>query len=131
MSLAPKFKQWVDDIKTINGIYTTFIGQEFLVYITDDHAAHVERTKYELIKTVESDKIDAVITNIKTNKLMIREPDGKSTRVPLDDEHLEYLNTKLKSIIESRTVGYWEDLHSRTSKAMKDVKEKEEIDKFF
>ena len=131
MSLAPKFKQWVDDLQSINGIYTTFTGKAIIVYITNDHAAYVERTKYEPIKIFENGEAELVITDIKTTALDVRCSGDNSVRIPLDDKHLEYLNIKLKSIIASRTVDYWEDLHRRTSKVMKDIKEKEEIDKFF
>ena len=131
MGLAPKFKQWVDDIKTINGIYTSLIENKILVYITNDHVANVEWTARETLKSSESGVVDLVITNIKTNKLVIREPDDKSTRVPLDDKHLEYLNAKLKRIISLRTVNYWEDLYRRISKAIKDMRTKEAIDRFF
>ena len=131
MGLAPKFKQWVDNINTINGIRSSTIMNEMIVYITSKHIAKATWVSRELIKDSTTNKVDFIITNIKTNSMIIKESEDKVNRVPLDDKHLEYLNAKLKHIIGLRPLQYWEDLQEQISKVSKDIRTKEAIDRFF
>ena len=121
MSLAPKFKEWVDnldftiEVKRLN---------DKLINISDKYMVKVQSWDRKLIEDPITQTLGFVTNDVKISLLLLKDSKGIGEIIPLDDEHRAYLNDKLKRVLQTRTITF---INSNDEV----IERNEEIDDFF
>ena len=100
MSLAPKFKQWVDSIDCQNGIKDLENDYRFTISLKDSYRVKIEVK----LGSFESVELGGCIDYIKDIEVLSIYNANSTITVPYDKEHFDYLARKLERLF--KRVGY-------------------------
>ena len=120
MSLAPKFKQWVDNLTEVKGIIDCYTCYDIQI----DDNKKIEVDIYVKGKDLQGNDLISKVA-IYTSLKVYSESGVRS--LSLDKDHEDYLNEKLTTLMQQKSLQTWINL----MKAKKRSDYLDEIDSFF
>ena len=101
MRLAPKFKQWVDEIETIQGLDIIQDEKTYVIWFDFKYTA-VLKVASSYIKQTNSGGYETHIGSFEIVSLH-----KEDVKIPLDIPSLSYLEDKIQPILNNKSIHEW------------------------